>query len=473
MKRRRSLIRRLLLWQSGTIVITLSMLTLALFLIVRSRLSQHHDEDLTQACNQAVSILQQTDSGIDPEALELVLSEVGHNVKARLVLPVDSALLEGSEEGVVMLSNRSEHRSHSDEGAHSHGNSSTETERIASSLARNRDGVPYLVELSENLGDLDSTMQSLEFVILTVAPLVLVLSIGVGAVIVIRALKPLQAVVRWASALDVSQLGSQLEVDEGFEETMVLVDAFNQMTERLAGSFRRLEEFAANASHELRTPLTSLTSSFEVTLNRERDASEYKEILERTLPEIRRLNRIVENLLVMAQVDGGEVVLRTNPVELDAILLESYEAVHLGGLAEGITVELGDMDVGTIEGDQHWLRQLFDNLLSNAVKYSLEKGVVKVSASANKVGVRVVIEDDGIGIPEEERARIFQRYYRVRSEEGAKVAGVGLGLSIALWAAEAHGGCIDVEAAQPRGTRFIVSLPLHQFWRRPKQSGSS
>ncbi|MFT5286582.1 MAG: two-component system heavy metal sensor histidine kinase CusS [Planctomycetota bacterium] len=413
-------------------------------------------------------IIDQSQSSLDDAELTTALRSIGQDVKARLLLPNDPPLRDGSEEGVVTLTNRAERRFGADATLQAHEHAPTGTVRIASCFVRDAAGDPYLIEVSENLGDLDSTMQSLELVIVTVAPLVLLLSVGVGAFIMIRALKPLRAVVRWARVLDVSRLESQLEVTEGFDETLVLVDAFNQMTDRMAGSFRRVEEFAANASHELRTPLTSLTSSFEVTLKRERAGSEYKEVLDRALPEVRRLNRIVENLLVMAQVDGGDVVLRTNSVELDGILLESYEAIHLGGLAGGITVELGDMDVGIIEGDQHWLRQLFDNLLSNAVKYSRENGNVTVSAYSEESSVRVVIEDDGIGIPEEERAQIFSRYYRVQTKATQMVTGVGLGLSIALWAAEAHGGRIEVEAAHPQGTRFVVTLPTEQSERIPK-----
>jgi len=176
------------------------------------------------------------------------------------------------------------------------------------------------------------------------------------------------------------------------------------------------------------------------------------------------LNRIVENLLVMAQVDAGDVVLKTNPTELDAILLESYEAMHMGGSAAGITIELGDVDVGTIDGDQHWLRQMFDNLIGNAVKYSLPNGVVTISASSTAEEVEVSIEDEGVGIPEEERELIFHRYYRVQAD-GGRVAGVGLGLSIAKWAAEAHGGEIRVEGVEPRGVRFVAKLPRHSVKR--------
>ena len=471
MKPRRSLLRRLLLWQSGTIVITLSILTLALSLIVTSRLRQHHDEDLTRVCREVVSILTELDEQGEFDARERALANVAHEVEVRTLVSSDPPLRDGMKVGEVSLSNRAARRGGSGSPDGPHGHEALGSMRIASSLFRTNSGEPFLIEVSENLGDLDSTLSSLKQVILTVAPLVLLLSIGVGAVIIVRALRPLRSLVRWASSLEIERLGSQIEVEEGFEETLVLVDAFNQMTERLGASFRQVQEFAANASHELRTPLTSLTSSFEVALSKPREGDDYREVLRRSLPEVRRLSRIVENLLVMAQVDAGYVVLKTNQVELDAVLLESYEAMHMGGMATGITIELGDMDVGEIEGDSHWLRQMFDNLIGNAVKYSLANGVVRVSATSTADEVTVTIEDDGPGVPEDEREFIFHRYYRVESESG-KVSGVGLGLSIAKWAAEAHGGDIRVEGVEPRGSRFMVTLPRSQPKRNEADTSS-
>ena len=468
MKPRRSLLRRLLFWQSGTIVITLSILTLALSLIVTSRLRQHHDEDLTRACEEVASILTALDERGEFDSRELALQDVAHDVQLRTLLPSDPPLRDGMKVGEVSLSNRAARRAGADSASDPHGHEALGSMRIASSLILTNSGESFLIEVSENLGDLDSTLSSLKQVILTVAPLVLLLAIGVGAVILVRALRPLRSLVRWAGSLDIERLGSQIEVEEGFDETMVLVDAFNQMTERMATSFRQVQEFAANASHELRTPLTSLTSSFEVVLSKPRGGDDYREVLRRSLPEVRRLSRIVENLLVMAQVDAGYVVLKTNPVELDAVLLESYEAMHMGGIATGITIELGDMDVGEIEGDSHWLRQMFDNLIGNAVKYSLPNGVVRVSATTTAEEVTVTVEDDGPGVPEDERDFVFHRYYRVESESG-RVSGVGLGLSIAKWAAEAHGGDIYVEGVEPRGARFKVTLPRSQ----PKRNGTA
>lgn len=448
-------------WQSGTIVITLSILTLALSLIVTSRLRQHHDEDLTRVCEEVVAILTALDERGEFEGRERALQDVSREVLVRRLLPSDPPLRDGMKVGEVSLSNRAARRAGADSTNAEHDHEALGSMRIASSLIRTASGEFFLIEVSENLGDLDSTVSSLKQVIVTVAPLVLLLSIGVGAVIIVRAMRPLRSLVKWASSLDIERLGSQIEVEESFDETMVLVDAFNQMTERLAASFRQVQEFAANASHELRTPLTSLTSSFEVALSKPRAGEDYRDVLRRSLPEVRRLSRIVENLLVMAQVDAGYVVLKTNLVELDAVLLESYEAMHMGGIATGITIELGDMDVGEIEGDSHWLRQMFDNLIGNAVKYSLPNGVVRVSATSSDGEVMVMIEDNGPGVPEDEREFVFHRYYRVESESG-RVTGVGLGLSIAKWAAEAHGGNIRVEGVEPRGARFKVTLPRRQ-----------
>lgn len=442
------------MWQASVLTVTLSILSVAILLIVTYRLRRHHDDDLIESCRLATEILA---SEADPEVSRERLGNLGHDVSFQLVADeeADGPVGDDPDSLVVSLSNArprdSTHVVHEgvDEVA----------DRVGRCFVRVPGGAVYRIEAREQLGDLASTIDSIQWIILIVAPMVLLLAITAGAVTLHRALRPLRQVVQWAGSVDASRLSARIVVARGPRDINVLVDTFNQMVERLATSFERLQQFAANASHELRTPLTSLTSSLEVSLRRPRSSDEYKRVMERSLAEVRRLNGIVEHLLTVAQTDTERVDLHQEPLNLGSLLLDSLEAIHMRALAAGVSVELDEVEDADFVGDPHWLRQLFDNLVENAVKYTSAGGSVSVSAQFEADEVRVTVADTGIGIPPEQIPRIFGRYYRVQSRENTSVAGAGLGLSIAEWVVQAHGGRILVESELGRGSRFIVVLP--------------
>lgn len=453
MKRYPSLLGRLVLWQSLVLAVTLSILSVALIFSVSRRLRAHHDANLIEVVRQATELLEAAEdpTGTGAGALRSRLDALGHNVTLSELPPEAAA----QEEGEVRLSMRSEPL---EPGlAHRHG-ASDHVLRVASTTVR-KDGHSYLIEASERLGDLGSTLESLRLVILIVAPMVLVLAIAVGALVLERALEPLRQVVQWAGSMEADKLDRRIVIERGPRDINVLVDAFNEMVERLAASFERVQEFTANSSHQLRTPLTSLTSSLEVALLGQRSAEEYRQVLEQSLAEVQQLSRTVELLLLMAQTDTGRIQLRLESIDLETFLMESLEGAHLLGLAAGVSVEVEEMESGVFEGDPSWLRHLFGNLAENAVKYTPAGGSVRVSASLTDGEVRVVVADTGVGIPASERTRIFERYYRAGADTGHPVAGVGLGLPIAAWVAEVHGGRIEVDSEVGVGSRFTVVLP--------------
>jgi heavy metal sensor kinase len=449
-----SLVRLLVLWQALALTVSLVVLSVSLFLMAAYRLRSHHDDDLATGCREAGEMIVQFDE-FDHGGEEHLREHIDDLGLSATVTALEMTSPAPAEElGVISLSNETAPEHHE-------GGGSTIL-RVASGVFQARNGQAYRVQVSENLGDVSTTLRSLQLVILTFAPLVLALSIGVGAWIIHNTLRPLRAVVRAAGSMDVNQLNDRISLAGGSREVTQLVDSFNQMIERLALSFERVREFNANASHELRTPLTALTSSLEVGLDKKRSVDEYREVMQQALLDVRHLNRIVENVLVMSQTDTGQVRLATRRVDLGELLADSIEAVLIRRADSQVDVEVDADSTCVVEGDPHWLRQLFDNLVDNAVKYTPAGGRVRIRTAAKGDLVEVEVADDGVGIPDEELPHVFDRYRRAPSAIRDDTPGVGLGLSIAEWVAGAHHGRIEIESTVGRGSRFTVVLPARR-----------
>jgi signal transduction histidine kinase len=243
-----------------------------------------------------------------------------------------------------------------------------------------------------------------------------------------------------------------------------LAATFNEMLGRLETLFRTQRRFIADVSHELRTPLTTVQGNVDLL---RRGAAEDAETRHETLAdieaEVARMSRLVADLLLLARVDAG-VDLEKEPVELDTLLLEIYRQARL--ISDGVEVKLGHEDQAVVLGDADRLRQLFLNLVDNALKYTPPGGQVTLSLYREEAWVRVVVADTGIGIPAEDLESgpkgiplIFERFYRADPARSRPQGGSGLGLSIAHWITQAHGGEIDVQSEVGRGSTFTVRLP--------------
>jgi two-component system phosphate regulon sensor histidine kinase PhoR len=262
--------------------------------------------------------------------------------------------------------------------------------------------------------------------------------------------------------IEASMAGGRLEN----EACVVLV--FHDMTE-----LRRLEkirkDFVANVSHELRTPLTSIKGYVEALIDGGTDepdtAAQFLDII---LRQSNRLNLILDDLLQLSQIESGQVLLRKDPVDLRSVLERTVAFIKPLADKKHHTVGVSLPDqVPLIAGDEDRLVQVFINLLDNAVKYTPDGGAISVDLRlssghrkpAIEEGLEVHVSDSGIGIPESDRPRVFERFYRVDKARSRELGGTGLGLAIVKHIVEGHGGLVRVEGNQPRGSRFIVNFP--------------
>lgn len=244
------------------------------------------------------------------------------------------------------------------------------------------------------------------------------------------------------------------------DEVGQLIHAFNETLSRLENLFNTQRRFLADVGHELRTPLTVIRGN--VDLMRRMDSVDL-ESMESIQNEVDRLTRLVGDLLLLAQAESGKLPLNIQLVEMDTLLLEVMHQMRIL-THDKIKLKLGEIDQVLVCGDQDRLKQVFVNLIGNAIQYTQAGGEVSVSIGKTGDRGRIVISDNGPGIPPEDLPYIFERFYRgekarTRQKEGK---GYGLGLSIAYWIVRNHGGQIDVDSRLGEGTSFCIWIPLAQ-----------
>jgi len=237
-----------------------------------------------------------------------------------------------------------------------------------------------------------------------------------------------------------------------------------QSTAPVEQAFSYMRRFMADAAHELRTPLTVVRARAEVTLQRAREPHEYAEALRGIERETTRLGRLVEDLLMLARADAGERRIERSRVFLDDVTLDAAGAARVIADRKSVRLEVADFEEAPVNADPELLRQLVMILLDNAIKFTASGGGVRVQVMARGSVAQLVVADDGVGIRPDQMAHVFERFYRgdpSRTRDAASPdgsPGVGLGLSIAQWIAEEHGGKITIESEPGRGTQVTVEF---------------
>ncbi|MCM2257425.1 MAG: ATP-binding protein [Vicinamibacteria bacterium] len=290
---------------------------------------------------------------------------------------------------------------------------------------------------------------------------VLGLAMAGGRLLAVRALSPLAAMATRARRISAERLSERLDARGAGGELEQLADAFNDTFARLEASFEQLRRFTADASHELRTPLTALRSVGEVGLAPGHSADQYREVVASMLEEADRLTRLVDALLQLSRAEAGRIPLALEA--LDATELAAWVVAQIAVLAEERGQQLTCTGVvAPVQGDRVVLHMALMNLVDNAIKYGRVGGRVEVQVEADESEVRVAVRDDGPGIAPEHRERVFDRFFRVDRDRGRAPGGAGLGLALARWAAEAHGGRIELQSEVGAGTTFRLVLPRAQ-----------
>ena len=293
----------------------------------------------------------------------------------------------------------------------------------------------------------------------------LVLALFLGYFVSQRLLQPIRSMTDTVKSIEVSDLGTRLEVSDTKDELSELAVTFNRMLERIQQGFDQQQRFVSDASHELRTPVTVIRGYADM-LSRwgRHDEETLQEGLEAIGSEAENMQELIEKLLFLARADQKRQILHKELLDMQALVGDVFRKMQMA--VDSHHLQLLANEPAMVLADKVTMRQMLRIFLENAVKYSPAGGVIRLSSSRcpeNAGCLELMIEDTGIGIAEEEQEKIFQRFYRVdssRTKEAGQPGGTGLGLSIAKWIADRHGIKIRVESQPGAGTRFTLKIPL-------------
>jgi heavy metal sensor kinase len=325
---------------------------------------------------------------------------------------------------------------------------------------------PVLIRLAYSTESLRFQTFRLLGLLTLVLPIALIAAGLAGYRFVIKVLDPLEQMARLTEHITARRLNERIPVQNADDELGHMGVVLNGLLERLEESFEKLRRFTSDVSHELRTPLAAVRSVGEVGLQQEHDAEKYRDIIGSMLEEVAKLTAMIDTLLTIAHADSGAIQLQQTTFALMNLIQEAVAVMAVLAEDKEQTISVTGDQRALVCADRAFLRMALVNLLDNAVKYSPAGSGIRVSL--HTVGsdtgpaqfVELAIQDEGPGIPEGAQQRVFDRFYRLDEARSRDSGGFGLGLPIAKWAVEAHGGTIDVKTSFPTGAMFCIKLPV-------------
>jgi two-component system, OmpR family, sensor kinase len=309
------------------------------------------------------------------------------------------------------------------------------------------------------LGRLDASIQGYRVMLVTLVVAGLAAALGGSWAIASGALRPIARMTRTAGAIAQSRdLSHRITEPPHRDELGRLAATFNAMLVSIETAYHAQQRFVADASHELRAPLTAIQGNLELLRRHgampEADRAEALAEAER---EAGRMTRLVADLLVLARADAG-VTLQRRPVDLDMVVLDMFRTARQ--LAGGQTLILEPFEPARAMGDEDRLKQLVLILLDNALKYTPAKGSVTLGLRRYATSVEILVRDSGVGVPAADLPHVFERFYRADPARSRDPGGTGLGLPIARWIAQQHGGDVTLASEPGQGTTATIRLPL-------------
>ena len=253
----------------------------------------------------------------------------------------------------------------------------------------------------------------------------------------------------------------RLPEDEGFIEAQVLSENYNEVLDKLSIIDQTRSEFVSNVSHELKTPITSMKVLAEsITQNETANVDDYKEFMVDIVDEIDRETKIINDLLTLVRTDSNKNEMNFEDADINDMMESIIKTVNPLANARGITLSYDSFKEVTAKVDAVKLSLAISNLIENAVKYNIDNGWIKCSLNADNKYFYIKVADSGVGIPDDAKDRVFDRFYRVDKARSRDTGGTGLGLSITRSIVNAHKGTIKLYSESGKGTTFTVRIPI-------------
>jgi len=456
-QRPRSVRFRLTLFYAGAMVVVLAVYATLIFYFVSHNMSQFLDNQLKSDFDWALDMMRHDPHG---EVIPSDYKETGEG---------DSPWLQVLSPAGELVSASPEALRHPIPGSNK---LATETEEKIVHVARLNP--PWrimsgramfgprelVVQVARPVTPIQEDLRYFLYLLFLGLPFCILLSALGGYVLARRALAPMDRMAEQARLITATRMSDRLPVDNPNDELGRLSTVFNDTLSRLQSSFDQMRRFTSDASHELRTPLTAIRSVGEVGLREKRGEAEYREIIGSMLEEVDSLSRLVDRLLLLSRAETGDALLSRESVNLTALVGEVVAQLEVLAEEKSQSIVIEGSTTAHWTGDRMVLRQALINLVDNAIKYTQPGGriVIRVvELGKNKV---IDVVDNGPGIAEELRSRVFDRFYRVDKSRSRENGGTGLGLAIAKSAVEVQGGTLSLEPSSGVGSVFRITLPV-------------
>lgn len=285
-------------------------------------------------------------------------------------------------------------------------------------------------------------------------------SIMLGAFMARRALRGVQEVTQTARNISAGNWGSRVPVSDRSDEIDELAQAFNEMIDHIQALIRELREVADDIAHDLRTPITRMRAAAESALDRGELPDQHQESAASLIEECDHLLTMINTTLEISQTEAGASRIHPESVDISGLIEEVADLFRTAAEDKQVALDCDDCPGLRTQGDPQRLRRAFAHLLDNAIKYTPSGGSVTIHCANENESVRVSIEDTGIGIPQENLDKIFDRFFRV--DPSRSQSGNGLGLSLARAIFRAHGGDLTVDSVPGHGSTFVATLPRNE-----------
>jgi len=304
-----------------------------------------------------------------------------------------------------------------------------------------------------------SSLATLRLILALALPAATAAGFGAGWFLTGRFLSPVRVMAQAAGRINEQRLSERLPVESASDEFGSLAVVVNEMLARIEDAFERLRRFTSDASHELRTPLTALRTVGEGALGAPLSSQRYRQTIASMLEEADRMTALVEDLLLLAREDSGTYRSTFETVDLGRLAGDVAETLRPVSDERGQVLACQVEPDVIVRGDPTILRQAIVNLVDNAIRYTPPGGSIDLRVRADDGAAEVLVRDSGPGIAPEHREKVFERFYRVDRGRSRSTGGAGLGLPIARWAVELHGGRVGLESEVGQGSMFRIRIP--------------